>query len=144
MRTGTAWQAIWSPLSLITKRRLMRAKTDAGTDVGMTEVADAAPSFWVHCRYCVFQLFVMNAFWEFKSIPQLCWWTCLDIINSFRETAFKRSLDQAMKHDTAFLHRKRGTDASRWMFKMMRVWKLCTIFLETPPPSFATLQLLFC
>lgn len=67
------------------------------------------------------------------DIPQLCWWTCLDIINSFRETAFKRSLDQAMKHDTAFLHRKRGTDASRWMFKMMRVWKLCTIFLETTP-----------
>lgn len=61
---------------------------------------------------CVFQLFVMNALREFQSfdIPQSCWWTCLDIINSFRETAFNRSLDQAMKRDTAFLHRKKGTD----------------------------------
>lgn len=73
----------------------MRAKTDAATDVWMTEAADAAPGFWAHCWCRAFQLFLTNALWEFKGIlifrspaDDLVW---TSDINSSRETAFKRS-----------------------------------------------------
>lgn len=148
-RLGKQFEA----LSLITTRRLMRAKTDAGTDVWMTEVADAAPASWVHCRCCVYQLLVMNTRWEFKNIlifrspaDELVWTSYIKSIKSFRGTVFKRSLVQGLKHDTAFLHRKRGSDETIFMDDQDDAHEHCAPFLlsETPLQSFATLKLLFC
>lgn len=113
----------------------MRAKTDAGVDVWMVEVADAAPGSWVHCRYCVLQLFVMKCSMRIqKPFDELVW---TSYVHSFRETAFKRSLDQAVKPETAFLRRKRGTDETIFtdVQDNVCVWTLCTLFLGWKHPS---------
>lgn len=105
-------------------------------DVWMTEVADAAPSSWVHCWYCVFQLCAMNALWEFQGfdILQPCWWTCLDIINSIRKTALGRSLDQRWSIIQQFT-----TEKEKLMKRYSRRFKMmcvCVQFflVENPPP----------
>lgn len=128
----------------------MRARLDrCGDGRVVQEVADAAPRFWVHCRYCVFQLFLMNTPWEFQGFDILwpCWWTCLDTTDSIRETELKRSLNQAMKHNTAVLRWKREPNETIFteVLDDVRVNAVYTFsWLKTSLQLFATLQLLFC
>lgn len=90
------------------------------------------------------------ALWEFKSIlifrspfDELVW---TSYIHSFRETAFKRSLDQAIKNETPFPYKKRGTDETIFTdvqddVRVNTVY--CFSWLKTPLQPFAALPLLF-
>lgn len=117
----------------------MRAKTDAGTDVWMTEVADAAPGFWAHCWCCVFQLFLMNALWESKGIlifrshaDELVW---TSYINSLRETAFKRDKTGWWSTIQFSIEKEELMERYSWTVETMCVRTLCSAFLGWKPPS---------